>query len=93
MPLSGESDAASGYDIRFFSKLLIEILKLGQGRLGLGLRRAHLSVGAGLQPRDIRASRILVCDPAPIPLDEMQRTSAWLRSWDCWERPRPRSSS
>src|SRR5688572_25157344 len=26
-----------------------------------------------LAPQDLRASRIVVCDPAPIPLDEMQR--------------------
>jgi hypothetical protein len=24
----------------------------------------------------------MVCDPAPIPLDEMQRTYEWLKSWD-----------
>lgn len=23
----------------------------------------------------------MVCDPAPIPLDEMQRTFDWLKSW------------
>ncbi len=38
-----------------------------------------------LRPQDIRASRIVVCDPAPIPLDEMQRTYDWLRSWDMLE--------
>ena len=36
---------------------------------------ATLTVG------DLRESRLLVCDPAPIPLDEMQRTFAWLKSW------------
>jgi NitT/TauT family transport system substrate-binding protein len=41
-------------------------------------------IGA-LRPQDIRASRIVVCDPAPIPLDEMQRTYDWLRSWDMLE--------
>ena len=41
-------------------------------------------IGA-LRPQDIRASRIVVCDPAPIPLDEMQRTYAWLRSWGMLE--------
>ena len=30
---------------------------------------------------DLRASRIVVVDPAPIPADEMQRTVAWLKSW------------
>src|SRR5712675_2503972 len=35
-----------------------------------------------LRPQDIRASRIVVCDPAPIPCDEMQRTYDWLKSWD-----------
>jgi NitT/TauT family transport system substrate-binding protein len=38
-----------------------------------------------LHPQDIRASRIVVCDPAPIPLDEMQRTYDWLRSWGMLE--------
>src|SRR5258708_3823911 len=38
-----------------------------------------------LRPQDIRASRIVVCDPAPIPLDEMHRTYEWLRSWDMLE--------
>jgi hypothetical protein len=27
----------------------------------------------------------VVCDPAPIPLDEMQRTYEWLRSWSMLE--------
>jgi len=40
---------------------------------------------ATLRPADIRASRIVVCDPAPIPLDEMQRTYDWLKSWDMLE--------
>jgi NitT/TauT family transport system substrate-binding protein len=38
-----------------------------------------------LRPQDIRESRIVVCDPAPIPLDEMQRTYEWLRSWNMLE--------
>ena len=40
---------------------------------------AALSVG------DLRESRLVVCDPAPIPLDEMQRTYDWLKSWDMLE--------
>jgi NitT/TauT family transport system substrate-binding protein len=40
---------------------------------------------ATLRPQDIRESRVVVCDPAPIPLDEMQRTYAWLRSWGMLE--------
>ncbi len=39
-----------------------------------------------LQPNDIRESRIVVCDPAPIPLDEMQRTYDWLKSWGMLEQ-------
>jgi len=35
---------------------------------------------------DLRASRIVVCDPAPIPLDEMQRTYDWLKSWGMLEQ-------
>ena len=34
-----------------------------------------------LLPTDIRESRVVVCDPAPIPQDEMQRTYDWLRGW------------
>jgi NitT/TauT family transport system substrate-binding protein len=41
---------------------------------------------AKLTPRDLRASRIVVCDPAPIPLDEMQRTYQWLKSWGMLEQ-------
>src|ERR1051325_4027551 len=34
-----------------------------------------------LKPEDIRESRIVVCDPAPIPIEEMQRTYEQLKSW------------
>ena len=37
---------------------------------------------AALKPDDLREGRVVVCDPAPIPLDEMQRTYEWLKSWD-----------
>ena len=40
---------------------------------------------ATLRPEDLRASRIVVVDPAPIPLDEMQRTYDWLKSWGMLE--------
>ena len=36
---------------------------------------------AALSVDDLRESRLVVCDPAPIPLDEMQRTFDWLKSW------------
>ena len=36
---------------------------------------------AALKIEDLRESRLVVCDPAPIPLDEMQRTYEWLKSW------------
>lgn len=39
-----------------------------------------------LKPEDIRESRIVVCDPAPIPLEEMQRTLEWLKSWGMLEQ-------
>jgi NitT/TauT family transport system substrate-binding protein len=39
-----------------------------------------------LLPQDLRASRIVVCDPAPIPLDEMQRTYDWLKGWGMLEQ-------
>jgi len=37
-------------------------------------------IGA-LKPEDIRESRIVVVDPAPIPADELQRTYDWVKSW------------
>ena len=40
---------------------------------------------AALKVEDLRESRLVVCDPAPIPLDEMQRTFAWLKSWGMLE--------
>jgi NitT/TauT family transport system substrate-binding protein len=40
---------------------------------------------ATLKPEDIREGRIMVVDPAPIPLDEMQRTYDWLKSWGMLE--------
>ena len=47
-------------------------------------RKSDPQIGA-LQPSDIREGRIVVCDPAPIPLDEMQRTYEWLKSWGMLE--------
>ncbi len=38
-----------------------------------------------LRPEDIRESRIMVCDPAPIPAEELQRTYDWLKSWGMLE--------
>src|SRR5262247_966287 len=35
---------------------------------------------AALSVDNLRESRLVVCDPAPIPLDEMQRTYDWLKS-------------
>jgi NitT/TauT family transport system substrate-binding protein len=40
---------------------------------------------AALTIDDLRESRLVVVDPAPIPLDEMQRTYAWLKSWGMLE--------
>jgi NitT/TauT family transport system substrate-binding protein len=40
---------------------------------------------AGLTVGDLRASRLVVCDPAPIPADELERTFNWLRSWGMLE--------
>ena len=40
---------------------------------------------ATLSVEDLRPSRLVVCDPAPIPLAEMQRTYAWLKSWGMLE--------
>jgi NitT/TauT family transport system substrate-binding protein len=39
---------------------------------------------------DLRESRIYLVDPAPIPLDELQRTYEWMRSWGFLEEtPQP----
>ena len=40
---------------------------------------------AVLKVDDLRASRLVVCDPAPIPRDEMERTYDWLKSWGMLE--------
>jgi len=48
-------------------------------------KKKDAEIGA-LTPQDLRASRIVVCDPAPIPLDEMQRTYDWLKSWGMLEQ-------
>ena len=40
---------------------------------------------AALTIDDLRESRVVVCDPAPIPLDEMQRTFDWLKGWGMLE--------
>jgi len=40
---------------------------------------------AALKVEDLRESRLVVCDPAPIPPDEMQRTYDWLKSWGMLE--------
>jgi NitT/TauT family transport system substrate-binding protein len=40
---------------------------------------------AALKVEDLRESRLVVCDPAPIPSDEMQRTYNWLKSWGMLE--------
>ena len=34
---------------------------------------------------DLRESRLVVVDPAPIPADELQRTYDWVRSWGMLE--------
>jgi NitT/TauT family transport system substrate-binding protein len=38
-----------------------------------------------LKPEDLRASRIIVVDPAPIPAEELQRTYDWVKSWGMLE--------
>ena len=38
-----------------------------------------------LRPEDLRESRIVVIDPAPIPADELQRTYEWVKSWGMLE--------
>ena len=38
-----------------------------------------------LSAGDLRESRILVVDPAPIPAAELERTAAWIKSWGMLE--------
>jgi NitT/TauT family transport system substrate-binding protein len=38
-----------------------------------------------LKPEDLRESRLVVIDPAPIPDDELQRTYDWVKSWGMLE--------
>src|SRR6202795_786680 len=40
---------------------------------------------AALKVEDLREGRLVVCVPAPIPADEMQRTYDWLKSWGMLE--------
>jgi NitT/TauT family transport system substrate-binding protein len=40
---------------------------------------------AALKVEDLHESRLVVCDPAAIPSDEMQRTYNWLKSWGMLE--------
>jgi NitT/TauT family transport system substrate-binding protein len=41
---------------------------------------------AALKVEDLRESRLVVCVPAPIPPEEMQRTYDWLKSWGMLEQ-------
>jgi NitT/TauT family transport system substrate-binding protein len=38
-----------------------------------------------LKVEDLREGRLVVCDPAPIPADEMERTYEWVKSWGMLE--------
>src|SRR5205085_11115414 len=38
-------------------------------------------IGTLITVDDLRESRLVVCDPTPIPPDEMERTYAWVKSW------------
>ncbi|MEE8438915.1 MAG: hypothetical protein V3S07_04950, partial [Micropepsaceae bacterium] len=40
---------------------------------------------AQLSISDLRESRLLLVDPAPIPDDERRRTFEWMKSWDFLE--------
>jgi NitT/TauT family transport system substrate-binding protein len=41
-----------------------------------------------LSVEDLRESRLVVCEPAPIPIEEMQRTYDWVKSWGMLETAR-----
>ena len=40
---------------------------------------------AALKVEDLRESRLIVVDPAPIPAEELRRTYEWVRSWGMLE--------
>ncbi len=40
---------------------------------------------ASLKPEDLRPSRLLVTNPAPIPQEELERSAEWLKSWGMLE--------
>src|SRR5262249_28781878 len=39
-----------------------------------------------LKVEDLREGRLVVCDPAPIPADELERTYDWVKSWGMLEQ-------
>ena len=41
---------------------------------------------AALTVDDLRESRLVVCEPSPIPREEMQRTYEWVKSWGMLEK-------
>lgn len=43
-------------------------------------KKADPEIGT-LTVDDLRESRIVVVEPAPIPVDELERTAAWIKSW------------
>ncbi len=47
----------------------------------MGAQRRDGASLAKLTIDDLRESRIYVVDPAPIPVDELQRTYEWMKSW------------
>lgn len=49
--------------------------------IGKRLRALEPEIAA-LTPQDLREGSLVVCAPAPIPLDELEPTFAWLESWD-----------
>jgi NitT/TauT family transport system substrate-binding protein len=49
------------------------------------VKQGETDVGK-LKVSDLRESRIVVTDPAPIPADELQRTADWLKSWNMLEK-------
>jgi len=44
---------------------------------------------AALTVDDLRESRLVVVDPAPIPAEELERTAAWIKSWGLLDEDKP----
>ena len=79
-PLAGNKCGSNPYQVFTGEHVqMARTIRMAQS-LGFSLREI-----AALKVEDLREGRLVVCDPAPIPADEMQRTYDWLKSWGMLE--------